>query len=371
MTEPTTQPQNGAPQGSGADAVLAVAYQTAPAHIKAYLDSGQLADVVLHLQNTYGLHIDVTEKVAKELVLTLLGIVPPTEFPINLRVVAKIQEAYIEPIVSDVNRLIFIPLGEQTRIGETEPPAQVQAKPSGTEWVNVTASTAPAVPPVNTGVPSLVPQVAPAPSYGAPPAPAPSTSYQQPATPASVTRRVPTGYESVLKEQNTGASQTPPPVPPPVASPVYQPQAQQFSPPAPTPQVAPPPSQSPRFEEPATPSASPLSTFHMQARTMAEDMAVARQGGDVPPKVPEYQPTPNTPSSPPVPQSPRPTAPPPFQEQRLPSPPITPPRVIPPAYQDVVPRPSLPQAPQQGQGYAPPIPPPHIPGNDPYREPVE
>jgi hypothetical protein len=174
------------PEPTQGDIALAAAYSAAPKHIQDFIYSGNLLHFLEQIRSTHDLPIDKMDKLAKEIVMTLVGILEPAELPINLRVEVDLPEELVNPIVEDVNRLIFVPLGQQTRHQpETLPPQAPTPVPHGTQWVNV-------------GAPPVIPTPVP-PSYQVPPPPPLPTSHRS--------RPLPDASRPILP--NTGTCERP------------------------------------------------------------------------------------------------------------------------------------------------------------------
>ncbi len=205
------------------------AYDAAPPHIQAFIESGKMAPFVLRLQQNMSLHVDIADEVSNALLLTLLGVTEPAELPETLKNMGLSEEQIIQ-VIKEANREIFIPVREETKQNVIGRESHLAAQPK---------------------------PVPPPPAYQAPVQAAVSpTPYSVPVVPESPAMRTMVSDVEHLKEAKSQASEpyTIPSPPKPVPPPVQQPQA-------PRPIAPPPPPIAPRAPiVPPTPQQTPNET---------------------------------------------------------------------------------------------------------------
>ena len=289
--------------------LLAAASQTPP-HVREFLTSGKFEKFLTQLEGDLVLHVDVANNVGTELLMVLLGITDPKALPDNLERRALVPKALVQRVMEEVNKGIFVPLGNITRgvLPVTQLTRPVENKHEA-QWVNVASQPkAPPPPPLNI------------PAYATPqPFVPPSTPIQAP--PVSIN----------MLQSGTPASS-------PIRATIAETRSQPFATPVAKPSQ--PPVQIPgagaqEYLRPPTPIHDP-SPPSVATRTYVGDAALASGGA--------------TPVAP--------------QERKIP---IAYQTVVPgtapsqPIQPQAYTRPYMPSA----------SPPPHIPGSDPYREPIE
>jgi hypothetical protein len=107
--------------------------QTLPPVIRDYLSKGEYSIVAKNLMAKYGLHIDQSGILEREIMLLLMGIENPAEFIQALVGEAKIDRQVVNKIVQDVNAQIFIPLKEEEMRSNNVTPKPLPTKPSADE----------------------------------------------------------------------------------------------------------------------------------------------------------------------------------------------------------------------------------------------
>lgn len=310
--------------------VLTRAYAAAPAHIQSYLSSGKLESFCLSLGQRFNIHADLLDQIARELVLTLLGLTNPKDLIVNLSVEAKVPSLLLSPVVEEMNKNIFEPLRQETKIGLEQTP-----QPSG-------ASSVPHVPPSHeTQWVSVAPQkTMPAQQSREPSLSVPAyTANQQQYTPPPV-QTLPISVN--MLQGGTPAS----PLPTQVHATVPETLPQTFA--TPTENQSPSSAQIPgagvqEYPRVSTPVQSPPPQVFPSTQPPLTVAARTYVGNAAPASGSAAAVTP--------------------QERKIPA-----------AYQAVVPS-AVPSQPVQTQTYTRPYMPPanlqdHVPGNDPYREPI-
>jgi hypothetical protein len=215
---------------------------TLPPAVRVYLTSGKYSAVAQQLMQNYSLHADQAMLLERELILLITGSETPVEFGMSLIEEGQIPEDTVRSIMTDLNKMVFMPLQEQMKNSMPSAPSQSTApKPAPPP-----PAYKPAVPPV--------PQAIPRPA-----SPAPSAQPVQrpvPAPPANLPGQG--GFDHMLEDReephiNVGAAPMPasrpmPQMPPP---PISQPQ--QFQAPMPPARPAPPPAPPPISRPAAAP----------------------------------------------------------------------------------------------------------------------
>lgn len=84
--------------------------KTLPPVIREYVEQGKYTDIAKSLMTTYGLRIDQTGILEREILLLLMGIETPGEFAQTLGSEARLGQNVIDRIARDVNDRVFVPL---------------------------------------------------------------------------------------------------------------------------------------------------------------------------------------------------------------------------------------------------------------------
>lgn len=92
----------------------------APQPIRDFFVARKTEVVTKNLMQKYGLHVDQSAILEREIILLLLGLKDPEEFSETLLQEAQLDERLVTNIMLDVNAQIFIPLREQLRHQESE-----------------------------------------------------------------------------------------------------------------------------------------------------------------------------------------------------------------------------------------------------------
>ncbi len=87
--------------------------QTLPPVIREYITQGKYTPVAINLTRKYGLRIDQSGVLEREIMLLLMGVDDPSEFAQALAEEAKINQETINNIAKDINDQIFVPLREE------------------------------------------------------------------------------------------------------------------------------------------------------------------------------------------------------------------------------------------------------------------
>ncbi len=101
------------PQQPNLDESIQQVMRTLPPVIRNYVAKGEFTTVAKNITAKYGLRIDQSGVLARELMLLLVGIENPNDFMKALTEEAKIDEKTVRDIVQDVNKDVFIPLREK------------------------------------------------------------------------------------------------------------------------------------------------------------------------------------------------------------------------------------------------------------------
>jgi|CXWL01.1.fsa_nt_gi hypothetical protein len=94
------------------------AYEAAPIPVRKTFAGEETVAIVLEIQRDYGLHVDTTGMIGKELGYLLLGLTTPSEFHDRLHANGLPAET-VNRVINDVNEKIFQPL--QKRMHEERP----------------------------------------------------------------------------------------------------------------------------------------------------------------------------------------------------------------------------------------------------------
>lgn len=192
---------------------LSAAYESAPAPVRAYLDSGKFGEFIEFIQLRLSLSQDTTDRVSNELLLAILSFTDPRELPKNLFAHAKLDSDVVIAILAEADAQIFERLATESRspAPAVVPPApplnrlaattapKLLAKPIPPAQVAVPASTpvvsVPAI--VSKPAPLEVPKpvVAPTPAPMVPPAPPLTIAVPKPPVPQPLVAPVPPATE--------------------------------------------------------------------------------------------------------------------------------------------------------------------------------
>ena len=222
-------------------------YEAAPEAIRNFIDEDGVDAFALRMQSRMKLHVDVAQELANRILLTLLGVIEPTNLPAELKT-AGVADEQVDEVLKAANEAIFLPLREEMR-NAPQAPAQPQVPvqaPSSPQAPLVSVPTpiampqAPAPQPV---VPTYVPPTPqpPAPVYTPPAQPVAAPEPYIPATPppAPVARTMAHDVEA-MKDGHFVPAWAPPATPAPVqqaapAAPVFTPMPAPVTAPAPQP----------------------------------------------------------------------------------------------------------------------------------------
>lgn len=256
---------------------LLEAYSRAPEAVRDFVSSGRFDAFLEKLQAQTNLHVDVFGKVSNEILMMLLGITEPVDFPTNLKNEAGVPDELVPAIIDATNEGIFIPIRTQMR-GESSPGA----------------------PTALGGITEPAYQQAPSPleTFHAAPTPVPTPS-PAPEAPIVPPQPAPSPLET-FHATATAPTPTPVPVPPhpvPVPEVVVAPIQPQPSP-LETFHAAPPiPQPAPVISAPIPASVPQAPVAPVPMRTMAQDLATAENpSAPVPP--PQTMPVPPAPPAP-------------------------------------------------------------------------
>ena len=151
------------------------AYNQAPDPVRNVFNGDDTVEIIVAIQNSYGLHIDTAGMIGQEIGYLLLGLTTPKDFYDRLHS-NGLPTATVTSIVKDVNEKIFVPLQKKMREQGSESSAETLQTPEYTRDqtpAEPTPEPRPAALPImQVGEPSITP---------APPAPVTTT----PSTPAS------------------------------------------------------------------------------------------------------------------------------------------------------------------------------------------
>lgn len=89
--------------------------QTLPPLIRNYLAQGKYTAVAKGMMAKYGLRVDQSGVLEREIMLLLMGIEDPDEFTQTLAEEARLDQKTIDSIVQDINAQIFVPLRDEVR----------------------------------------------------------------------------------------------------------------------------------------------------------------------------------------------------------------------------------------------------------------
>lgn len=141
---------------------VSAAYKNAPAPVQEIFSGETTGAIIIETQKTYGLHVDTTGMVSKEIGYLLLGLTTPKDFYDRLHANGLPTDT-VTSIVKDVNEKIFVPLqkkmreqGSEASIESVESPAYTPpptepttpVRPENVPVMQVGESPIPAVPPV-------------------------------------------------------------------------------------------------------------------------------------------------------------------------------------------------------------------------------
>lgn len=100
--------------------LLVKAYSAAPPHIQEFIDDERLDDFMVDLQTEKKLRADDAGVIADQLLLTLLGVIDPSELATTLKSDTNLTESQVRQVLEEVNRSIFVPLREKTLTRKSE-----------------------------------------------------------------------------------------------------------------------------------------------------------------------------------------------------------------------------------------------------------
>lgn len=174
-------------------------YETAPKHLKEYIDSDGLFNAFHEIRRTHKLHIDQAGNLAMAIDAVVLGMKRFDELPMLLREgLAGVDDATREKVVKDVNDKVFVPLREYTKKRAEETQKTTAPKP----------------------VPTSPPQSAPPPSV---------RNIELKLTKEPTPAVAPVTAEPAQQTQSI-VEQKMPPAPPPAQAPPVEPAAQREAP---------------------------------------------------------------------------------------------------------------------------------------------
>lgn len=104
--------------------------QTLPPLIRNYLAQGKYTAVAKEMMAKYGLRVDQSGVLEREIMLLLMGIEDPDEFTQTLAEEARLDQKVIMGIVQDINAQIFVPLRDEMRKGATTVPRNDEGQTS-------------------------------------------------------------------------------------------------------------------------------------------------------------------------------------------------------------------------------------------------
>lgn len=109
---------------------IAQVMQTLPPVIRDYLAQGKYTQVARNLTTKYGLRVDQSGVLEREMMLLLMGIDNPDAFAQSLIEDARIDKDTLDKIMQDVNTQIFIPLRREEQQSKSSAPQPQSVKPA-------------------------------------------------------------------------------------------------------------------------------------------------------------------------------------------------------------------------------------------------